>query len=100
MKVVRRALLASDPWLAALGAESADEARDRSPDAREHVVGDVPVRIVELIGEPGDVVIGHPWLLHTPAPNRGDRPRFARVQRIRPQPGHDSMSRVATPGIQ
>jgi hypothetical protein len=46
-------------------------------------VAGVPVDIVELCGEAGDVVIGHPWLLHRGAPNRGERPRFMRVQRVR-----------------
>jgi len=36
-----------------------------------------------LTGEPGDVVIGHPGLLHSPSPHRGERPRFMRVQRLR-----------------
>jgi ectoine hydroxylase-related dioxygenase (phytanoyl-CoA dioxygenase family) len=34
------------------------------------------VRVVELTGEPGDVVFMHPHLLHAAAPNRSDSPRF------------------------
>ena len=83
MKAARRALMSSDAWLKTLGAGTGEEdwpgrvldAERRDADAAAHVV--------ELSGEPGDVVVGHPWLLHTPAPNRGDRPRFMRVQRIR-----------------
>ena len=45
-------------------------------------VGDIPASVVELSGDPGDVVIGHPWLLHSPWPNYGERPRLMRVQRI------------------
>jgi hypothetical protein len=36
----------------------------------------VHVRVVELTGEPGDVVLWHPALLHTAAPNCSDQPRF------------------------
>lgn len=32
--------------------------------------------VVELTGEPGDVVFMHPWLFHAPAPNRSDAPRL------------------------
>ena len=84
MKLARRALMNSDPWLKALCAESEEEDRTGRFMATEHVIADIPVRVVELIGEPGDVVIGHPWLLHSGWPNHGDRPRFMRVQRIRP----------------
>jgi hypothetical protein len=72
----------SDPWLAALAAEenAGRLALDGLFRARE--VAGVPVEVVELCGEAGDVVIGHPWLLHRAAPNRGERPRFMRVQRV------------------
>jgi hypothetical protein len=46
------------------------------------VVADVRVRVVELAGEAGDLVIGHNWLLHAGAPNCGSRPRIMRVQRV------------------
>jgi hypothetical protein len=83
MKVARQALLRSDPWLASLCREwTVDDWAARLP-RDEHAVEGVPVRVVELEGEPGDVVVGHPWLVHSPSPNRGDRPRFMRVQRIR-----------------
>jgi hypothetical protein len=82
MKVARRALMGSDPWLAELCESHGDWARRFA--GTEHTIADIPLRVVELTGEPGDVVIGHPWLLHSPAPNRGDRPRFMRVQRVRP----------------
>jgi ectoine hydroxylase-related dioxygenase (phytanoyl-CoA dioxygenase family) len=80
MKVTRQALMSSDPWLKALCAES-DDGAERFMRAEQRV-SEVPVRVVELTGEPGDIVVGHPWLLHTPTPNRGHRPRFMRVQRI------------------
>ena len=87
MKVARRALLDSDPWFRALLDET--EAPGERIDRFVHEEGrvrDVPVRVVELTGEPGVVILGHPWLLHAPAPNCGDHPRFMSVQRIRLAP--------------
>lgn len=83
MKTTRTAFMASDPWLRELAEQ------DHAPDRTERltrpgaVVAGVPVRVVELTGEAGDVVIGHPWLLHAGAPNCGAAPRFMRVQRVR-----------------
>jgi hypothetical protein len=83
MKTTRNALMASDPWLRELAAEQ------HAPDRTERllrpgaVVAGVPVRVVELAGQAGDVVIGHPWLLHCGAPNAGAAPRLMRVQRVR-----------------
>jgi hypothetical protein len=82
MKTVRLALMHSDPWLAALAAEENAARLDLAPLRGERSVAGVPVEIVELSGEAGDVVVGHPWLLHRGAPNRGERPRFMRVQRV------------------
>lgn len=84
MKVARRALLESDPWLKSLCCGWSGEDWVAALPTAEHEIGDIPLRVVELTGEPGDVVVGHPWLLHSPSPNRGERPRFMRVQRIRP----------------
>lgn len=89
MKITRSALMASDPWLRELAAP------EHAPDRTERlmrpgaVVAGVPVRVVELPAEAGDVVIGHPWLLHCGAPNAGAAPRIMRVQRVR----------LATPSI-
>jgi hypothetical protein len=47
---------------------------------RETVVDGVPVRVVELTGEPGDMVFCHPVMVHSAAPNRGARPRFMRIK--------------------
>jgi hypothetical protein len=84
MKVTRQALLQSDPWLKSLCCDWTVEDWTARLPLSEHAIEGLPVRVVELGGEPGDVVVGHPWLVHSPSPNRGDRPRFMRVQRIRP----------------
>ena len=84
MKFTRQALMNSDPWLKALNSDP-DDSTDRVERfmETESRVGDVPVRVVELVGDPGDIVIGHPWLLHSGAANCGTQPRFMLVQRIR-----------------
>jgi len=78
----RQALCASYPWLRDL--TSASCADDRVERFLEHEgrVGDVPVRVVELCGRAGDVIITHPWVLHCRAPNCADVPRFMRSKGI------------------
>jgi ectoine hydroxylase-related dioxygenase (phytanoyl-CoA dioxygenase family) len=39
-------------------------------------VDGVSVRVVELTGAPGDVVLMHPWLFHAAAPNCSAAPRM------------------------
>ncbi len=81
MKRVRKAYMQSDPWLEALGkARGADWLERRL--GSEATIDGIRVRVDELTGAAGDVIIGHPWLLHAPAPNRATRPRFMRVQRV------------------
>jgi hypothetical protein len=46
----------------------------------ETVVDGVPLRVVELTGEPGDMVFCNPVMVHCVAPNRGTRPRFMRIK--------------------
>ena len=78
----RLALFASHPWLQDLGsATSADDRVRRFMDAEERIAG-VPVRVVELTGIAGDIVLTHPWLLHCRAPNCADAPRFMRSKDI------------------
>lgn len=71
----RKQFLRWDPWLRALTGDGADRGQPQ-------VVRGVPVRIVELTGEPGDVVVCHPLTLHVASQNRRDVPRFMRSQRI------------------
>ena len=48
----------------------------------EHDADGIGVRVVELTGRPGDVVITHPWTLHHAAPNRASYPRLMRSKAI------------------
>ncbi|MBW2282682.1 MAG: phytanoyl-CoA dioxygenase family protein [Deltaproteobacteria bacterium] len=83
MKVSRRNFLDSDPWLRALAARTDTGNRIERFMEREHEIDGVPVRVAELTGEAGDVIVAHPWLLHVLAPNCGDRLRMGMAQRIR-----------------
>ena len=46
----------------------------------ETLVEGIPLRVVELTGEPGDMVFCHPVMVHSVAPNRGVGPRFMRIK--------------------
>jgi len=71
----------SHPWLAALTGQGPSPAdRIAAFMDRETVVEGVPLRVVELTGEPGDMVFCHPAMVHCSAPNRGARPRFMRIK--------------------
>lgn len=84
MKAVRKAFFASDPWLKDLCTNSDEEpcSRNRRFMANGHEISGIPVQVTELTGEPGDIVPGHPWLMHTSAMNCGENPRMMCVQRI------------------
>jgi hypothetical protein len=71
----------SHPWLMALTGQAPSPA-DRAAAfmERETIVEGVPLRVVELTGEPGDMVFCHPVMLHCAAPNRGTWPRFMRIK--------------------
>ena len=68
-----------DPWFRAL-ARTDDPDPDRNARFMEsdHDADGIPVRVVELTGRPGDVVLTHPWTLHHSAPNVASYPRMMR----------------------
>ena len=71
----------SHPWLMALtGLAPSPTDRIAAFMDRETLVEGVPVRVVELTGEPGDMVFCHPVMVHCAAQNRGARPRFMRIK--------------------
>ena len=71
----------SHPWIMALTGQAPSPA-DRTAAFMdgETIVEGVPLRVVELTGEPGDMVFCHPVMVHCRAPNRGVRPRFMRIK--------------------
>lgn len=82
-----RAALTAHPWLRELWAPA--PGGSGNPDDRiarylgtETVVEGVPLRVVELTGEPGDVVIMHCDTFHAAAPNRSNRPRMMLTEMI------------------
>ena len=69
------------PWLMALTGQAPSPAdRISAFMDGETIVEGVPLRVVELTGEPGDMVFCHPVMVHCVAPNRGARPRFMRIK--------------------
>ena len=84
---MRARFMAHAPWLKALASPTdGDPKRNaRFMEADGDVKG-IPARVVELTGEPGDVVLCHPMLLHCVAPNTADEPRFMRTATIKRRP--------------
>lgn len=80
---VRKRLDATSAWLAALTSLREGEDRRARFMGDPTPCGDAELQVVELAGEPGDVFVMHPWLLHAPAPNCGDRPRLVLTERVR-----------------
>jgi hypothetical protein len=77
------AFMRHHPWLARLldGADRPDRGRPLVGQAGE--IDGVPVRVVELTGSPGDVVITHLHVFHTRSPDTGTDPRLMLGKEIR-----------------
>jgi len=74
----RERLRRESPWFGALwGGDEADRTRTLMEDGA--VVRGVAVRVEEMIGEPGDLILMRASVLHAIAPNESDRPRLALV---------------------
>jgi len=86
MGLVRTAL-ATDPWLRGLWASGEGDDRIQRYLDYENVVDGVPLRVVELTGEPGDVFLLHCDTFHTAAPNRLTEPRMMLTDMIGPNRG-------------
>jgi hypothetical protein len=86
----------SHPWLMALTGQAPSPAdRIAAFMDTETTVEGVPLRVVELTGEPGDMVFCHPVMVHCVAPNRGTRPRFMRIkQQVLTHEGRELRSRL------
>ena len=79
-----KGFLRFDPWLSGLKCpfDACSVERNRKYMTEDTLVREVPVRVVELTGQAGDVYITHPALLHAPAMNVLDRPRMMCTQRV------------------
>jgi hypothetical protein len=71
-----RTSLASHPWLRGLW--QPDDADDRIQRYMSDgtIIDGVPLRVIELTGEPGDVILMHSDTFHAVAPNRLAEPRM------------------------
>ncbi len=79
-----RASLAAHPWLRGLWKPGDDGDRMQRYMNDGAVIGGVPLRVVELTGEPGDVILMHSDCFHTAAPNRLTGPRMMLTGMIAP----------------
>ena len=72
----RQRLMLAHPWLKTLGSkEDVKERIERFMHYGANLDG-IEVRVVEMTGEPGDVLLAHPLVLHAPALNCARVPRF------------------------
>jgi hypothetical protein len=77
----RDRVLRDHPWLAALSGNAAGPADRIAAFMRDGGEADgVTMRVVELTGEPGDMVFCHPLLTHSMAPNCREVPRMMRIK--------------------
>jgi len=72
---MRETLKAEEPWLAALMSRGGGD-RIRRFMVEGGVLRGVPVKVREMTGQAGDVVVMHPAMFHTIAPNTLARPRM------------------------
>jgi hypothetical protein len=79
---VRRKLNRAEPWLRALWSRDDKVDRVRRFMTEGAMVRGVPLRVMEMTGEPGDVIIWHPWLFHCATSNCTSQPRLMLRQPI------------------
>lgn len=81
--VARRGLIRSCPWVKELC--SLDEKIDRIERFMKatSAFGEIELRVVEMTGEPGGVIMTHPLLLHAAATNCAEMPRIVLSSVIR-----------------
>jgi ectoine hydroxylase-related dioxygenase (phytanoyl-CoA dioxygenase family) len=72
----RNALIRACPWVKDLCSKEIADGRVRRFMERSEVFDDVKLRVVEMTGEPGDVLMTHPLLLHAGAKNCATVPRI------------------------
>jgi hypothetical protein len=70
------------PWFEALCSRDRSAARVRRLMLDGDMIDGVPVRVVELTGAPGDVVLMHLGIMHSLAPNHRATPRIMLGQQI------------------
>lgn len=76
----RRRLIAQAPWFGDLSSTRAGEDRIQRFMSEGAEIDGVPVRVCEMLGDPGDVIVMHPLMLHAPMPNVLPTPRMMLTQ--------------------
>ncbi|MCP4004124.1 MAG: phytanoyl-CoA dioxygenase family protein [bacterium] len=79
---MRKLLQGRVPWLRALWSLRPGEDREARFMCEGETFDGVPLQVAEMTGEPGDVVLAHPWLFHALAPNCGERARMVLTDRL------------------
>ncbi len=72
----RKLLVRDYPWFKALCSKDGNSDRVRRFMSAPSMVDGVEVRVVEVMGEPGDGYLMHPWMLHNLSPNCLATPRI------------------------
>ncbi len=72
----RKSLIREHSWFRDLCSKGAEADRVRRFMSEPSLVDGVEVRVVEVTGEPGDVYLMHPWMLHNLSPNCAATPRI------------------------
>jgi len=76
----REWLCRAHPWLAALTGAAPSPADRRKVFMEDGVdIDGIHLRVVEMSGEPGDMFLCHPTIVHTASPNCGSWPRLMRI---------------------
>src|SRR6185369_12382070 len=73
---VRKRLARASQWFRALWSDGNNHDRTQCFMVEGGVVDGVPVRVIELTGSPGDIILMHPWAFHAPSANCGTTPRI------------------------
>jgi hypothetical protein len=76
----RRRLEARSPWLAALSSREDRGDRIRRFMREGSELDGAPLRVCEMLGDPGDVILMHPLMMHAPTPNVLATPRMMLTQ--------------------
>jgi phytanoyl-CoA dioxygenase PhyH len=82
----RHRLEVRSPWFAALSSRRAGEDRIRRFMEDGGELEGVEVRVCEMLGDPGDVILMHPLMLHAPMPNVLSTPRMMLTQFVYGRP--------------
>jgi hypothetical protein len=72
----RSGLIRTCSWVKQLCSRDSGGGRVQQFMQSSEAVGDVELRVIEMTGEPGDILVTHPLLLHAPAKNCASVPRM------------------------